>query len=105
MRRIAEKHIEALEKPAAKLPRLSDILVFFKRHQFAFIFGLTSLFMYGMLYEFSASLTHIAQETHAGHKTLFFVPIVIALVFSLVHGSFTSHFWDSLGIKAKSKAA
>jgi hypothetical protein len=26
---------------------------------------------------------------------------VIAFVFSYFHGSFTSHFWDTLGIKAK----
>lgn len=27
--------------------------------------------------------------------------IAIALVFSFVHGAFTSHFWDLLGLRAK----
>lgn len=105
MRYIAERYIKELEQPAKPLPKLADLLNFFAKHRTAFVLGLTSLFMYGMLYEFSNNLTHIAQDTHAGHKTLFFVPIVIALVFSLVHGTFTSHFWDMLGIKAKPKAA
>ncbi len=31
----------------------------------------------------------------------FSMPIVIALVFSVVHGAFTGHFWRLLGIRAK----
>jgi len=105
MRYIAEHYINELEKPAEKLPSLAEIRGFFVKHRFAFALGLVSLFMYGMLYEFSTNLTHIAQETHAGHKGLFFVPIIIALLFSAVHGSFTSRFWDMLGVKAKTQAA
>ena len=105
MRYIAEKYINEMEKSAEPQPGLAELRDFIIRHRFAFMFGLASLFLYGMLYEFSSNLTHIAQDTHAGHKTLFFVPIVIALVFSVIHGSFTSHFWDSLGVKAKPKAA
>ena len=105
MRYIAERYINDLEKPAAELPSLADIRAFFVKHHFAFGLGLVSMCMYGLLYEFSANLTHIAQQTHAGHKGLFFVPIVIALLFSWVHGSFTSRFWDMLGVKAKTQTA
>ncbi len=31
----------------------------------------------------------------------FLAPIFIALVFSAVHGVFTSHFWELLGVRAK----
>ena len=31
----------------------------------------------------------------------FLAPIFIALIFSAVHGVFTSHFWEILGIRAK----
>ena len=32
-----------------------------------------------------------------------FLPIVTALLFSLVHGSFTGHFWTVMGIEAARK--
>ena len=65
----------------------------------AIALGALSGVMYASLYSYSPELTSMALATHAGDKTMFFVPIVIALVFSLVHGSFTSQFWDVLGIK------
>jgi len=83
------------------MSKLVEIRDFFIKHRFAFVLGVVSVAMYSLLYLFSVNLTDIAQQTHAGHKTLFFLPIVIALIFSGVHGSFTSRFWDMLGIKAK----
>lgn len=99
-RKIAERHIEELENPAP-LPTLRDILNTLKRYIPAMVFGTLSVGLYGMLYLFNTDLTEIAQTTHAGKKSMFFVPIVIALVFSFIHGTFTSHFWEILGIKAK----
>ena len=32
-----------------------------------------------------------------------FLPIAAAFLFSLIHGSFTGHFWTVLGIEAKKK--
>jgi hypothetical protein len=32
-----------------------------------------------------------------------FLPIMTALVFSYVHGSFTGHFWTVLGVEASKK--
>jgi hypothetical protein len=29
------------------------------------------------------------------------LPVTIAFAFSLVHGAFTGHFWDLLGVKAR----
>ena len=31
----------------------------------------------------------------------FVVPVTIAFIFSWVHGAFTGHFWDALGVQAK----
>lgn len=67
----------------------------------AVILGLLSAGLYSLLYVYDKSLITLAQDTHHGHKALFFVPIIVAFVFSLAHGSFTGRFWDVLGIKAK----
>jgi len=66
------------------------------------VMGILSISLYTLLYFFSADIVSFAQNTNSGQKSLFFIPIVIAVVFSLAHGAFTSHFWDILGVKAKS---
>lgn len=101
MRYIADKYIDEAAKPAEPLPTPRNIFNWFKKARYALFFGMLSVVLYTLLYIFNFDLTQIAQVTHEGDKTLFFVPIVIALVFSLVHGSFTSHFWDVLGVQAK----
>ena len=100
MQKIAEAHLYALEHPA-KLPTRADIIRAIRKYWLVFSFGLLSVILYSLLYYFSADLTNIAQATHAGHKAMFFVPIVLALVFSMIHGAFTAHFWDVLGVKPK----
>ncbi len=104
MHREAQKHIADAARTGDPLPTMSDIKIFISRvaeFRCALTFGAASIVLYVLLYMFSTDLTQLAQSTHAGHKGLFFVPILLALVFSLIHGNFTSHFWDSLGIKAK----
>ena len=71
------------------------------RYAWVCVLGLASIGLDGLLKLFSPDLVQLAQATHAGSKGLFFVPILLALVFSFVHGAFTSHFWDVLGVKAK----
>ncbi len=66
------------------------------------IMGVFSVSLYTLLYFFSVDIVAIAKNTNAGQKSFFFIPIVIAMIFSLAHGAFTSHFWDILGVKAKS---
>lgn len=100
MPEIAKAHIEALQSPSTP-QRKEDFIGAFRKYWRVFSYGVLSMTLYGMLYYFSTDLVDIARATHAGHKTMFFVPILLALVFSLVHGAFTSHFWDVLGIKAK----
>ena len=63
--------------------------------------GVGSVLLYLMLFEYSAVLAALSEETRHGHKVYAVVPMVIALVFSAVHGAFTGHFWDLLGLKAK----
>jgi hypothetical protein len=66
------------------------------------ILGLASAGLYLLLYLFSDKLPELAAATRQGvHKIYALVPIVIALVFSFVHGAFTGHFWDLLGFRAK----
>ncbi len=35
--------------------------------------------------------------------TYAFLPIVMAFIFSFVHGSFTGHFWSVMGVEASKK--
>lgn len=99
MRKLAERYIEELENPQPLT--WQDIKQAMIKYRLAAFFGVLSISLYILLYLFSADLVHIAQDTHHGHKTLFFIPILVALVFSLIHGLFTAHFWEVLGIKPK----
>jgi len=103
MRTIAENHIKALTKPPRSIKQditsLKNALIKMKK---ALFFGTISVVFYTLLYFYSSDLVLIAQDTHHGHKTLFYFPILIALIFSFAHGKFTALFWDLLGVHAKS---
>ncbi|MDY6991838.1 MAG: hypothetical protein SVR94_04420 [Pseudomonadota bacterium] len=62
------------------------------------ILGLTSGILYFLLYLFNGEILNWSKQG----GWYFIVPISIAFIFSFVHGAFTSHFWDLLGVKAKS---
>lgn len=62
-----------------------------------FAYGLVSISLYFLLYLFIDDILSFSRE--GGWN--FFLPILIAFTFSLVHGNFTGHFWDLFGIKAK----
>lgn len=63
--------------------------------------GGASILLYALLFWYSDRLTAIAQAARHGEKLYAIVPIAIALVFSLVHGTFTARFWDSLGLRPR----
>lgn len=65
------------------------------------LFGAASTLLYVLLFAFSARLPELAAATREGNKIYALVPIAIALVFSFVHGAFTGHFWDLLGLRAR----
>ncbi len=61
-------------------------------------YGVGSGVLYFLLFMYAADvMTYSAQG-----GWYFIIPVVIAFVFSYIHGNFTSYFWDALGIKAKS---
>ena len=93
MRHIANKYLEEAERKRLHTFDISPIVI---------TLGLISFLLYDLLYHFNLDIRHLAELANHGNKTWFWVPIVIALIFSLVHGAFTGHFWDSLGLKAKS---
>lgn len=82
----------ARSKPKKKTARIAAMTI---------ATGACSALLYFLLYEFQADIVRLADLTRQGVKIDFIVPIVIALVFSLVHGSFTERFWDLLGLKPK----
>ena len=65
------------------------------------ILGASSAGLYILLFAFSHELPDLAAATREGERLYAVVPVVIAMVFSLVHGAFTAHFWDLLGLRAK----
>jgi hypothetical protein len=64
------------------------------------LFGAISIALYAALLIKSDFLVELAQRTPKGETWLFLIPIVIAFLFSYVHGAFTGLFWESLGLKA-----
>ncbi|KAF0119016.1 MAG: hypothetical protein FD149_310 [Rhodospirillaceae bacterium] len=60
-------------------------------------FGVASLVLYVLLFRYERELLDLSGKG----GEMFIIPIVIAFVFSFVHGTFTSGFWDVLGVRAK----
>jgi len=65
--------------------------------------GALSLYLYLLLIRFGDVLVDIERQVQLGNRGAFLVPIVVSLVFSLVHGMFTSRFWEVAGVKAGAK--
>lgn len=57
--------------------------------------GVLSISLYGLLFTYEDAVL-IWSVTHSWS---FLVPVAIALVFSLVHGSFTGRFWEAIGLR------
>jgi len=104
-KQIAEKHLISQERPAISRADLARATQRILRLRMTIALGVMSVVIYGLLYIFSSDLVHLAQLTHQGDHTFFFVPVVIALLFSFVHGAFTSHFWDAMGVKPRQIAS
>lgn len=64
------------------------------------LFGIGSIVLYVLLILNSDLFIEWAQRTKDGEKGLFLVPILAAFLFSFVHGAFTGHFWESIGLRA-----
>jgi hypothetical protein len=69
----------------------------------AVMYGAASLALYALLFHYADETVELARRTREGEKIWFLVPIVIAFVFSLAHGAFTSSFWDAIGLKPAGK--
>ncbi|MCG6553241.1 MAG: hypothetical protein L7F77_13030 [Candidatus Magnetominusculus sp. LBB02] len=71
---------------------------FKKKHYVkAAVLGVLSLVLYTVLF----TKQHILNETFAKGGYYALLPIATAFLFSFVHGGFTGHFWDIIGISAK----
>lgn len=64
------------------------------------IYGVASVVLYVLLFNYSEQLVNWAYETKTGNKLLFLVPVAIAFVFSYFHGAFTGYFWETIGLRA-----
>jgi hypothetical protein len=62
-----------------------------------FIYGVLSIALYFSLYLFADPILELSRQG----RWYFIVPIVIAFLFSVIHGNFTGQFWDLFGVKAK----
>jgi hypothetical protein len=65
------------------------------------VLGAASASLFFLLYLFSDTLPELAAAARQGEKLYALVPLIIAMIFSFVHGAFTGHFWDLLGLRAK----
>jgi len=64
------------------------------------LLGAISAVLYFLLFYFENRILELSRG-FAVNGWYFLAPIYIALIFSAVHGVFTSHFWELLGIRAK----
>jgi hypothetical protein len=63
------------------------------------IMGIVSVALYGLLLSNQGVINN-----YVGRGGLYaFLPIAVAFIFSMVHGSFTGKFWTVLGIEAAKK--
>lgn len=60
-------------------------------------YGSISISLYFLLYLFNDTILEHSKQG----RWNFIIPVVIAFIFSVVHGNFTGQFWDLFGIKAK----
>jgi hypothetical protein len=70
---------------------------YYRRIGYTIFLGVFSATLYGLLWTYEDVLLTFS---HRGGG-YFIVPVLIAFIFSVVHGTFTSYFWDVFGIKAK----
>jgi len=63
--------------------------------------GAVSAALYALLFAYADQISAMSAAARSGAKYYALVPIVIALIFSFVHGAFTGRFWDVLGLKAR----
>ncbi|MBF0184304.1 MAG: hypothetical protein HQM06_07935 [Magnetococcales bacterium] len=66
-------------------------------HLKAIGWGVLSIALYLLLFIYDKEVL----ELSAKGKWYFVFPVVVAFLFSVVHGNFTGEFWRSLGIRAK----
>lgn len=59
--------------------------------------GIVTLVLYAGLFLFEEPILRLSAM--GGWYGL--IPVAIAFIFSLAHGTFTGHFWDALGVKAR----
>ena len=69
----------------------------------AVVYGITSAVLYLLLYLYADHTIALARRAQQGERIWFVAPIVIAFVFSFVHGAFTGHFWDAIGLRPAGK--
>ena len=102
MKKTAERYIKNVEaEPMTNQEVVASVKKFHHKYSVLLILAALSIVLYAGLYYFSGDIVAMAKSTYTGSKGMFFVPILLALIFSIIHGAFTSKFWDVLGVKAK----
>ncbi len=106
MHKIASKHIEELKRSKKTWREVYDHYTgFVLKHRVVLLMGLGSFVLYASFFAYSSELISVLKVVSTGDKSMFLVPIVLAFIFSAVHGAFTAKFWDVLGVKAKTVKA
>jgi hypothetical protein len=67
------------------------------------LYGVGSAILYYLLFLYADQTIEWATLTREGQKGYFILPIIIAVIFSMVHGAFTGYFWDAMGMKPAQK--
>ncbi|KOR30950.1 hypothetical protein TI05_13230 [Achromatium sp. WMS3] len=63
--------------------------------------GILDIILYTLLFQYSAELNVLAKAVQQGEIIYLLVPLTLAMVFVLIHGTFTDYLWELLGLHAK----
>lgn len=66
----------------------------------AVLWGMLSIALYVTLFVYERDILVLSVQPWWS----VILPITVAFVFSIVHGNFTSYFWDALNVKPKGHA-
>ncbi|KOR28905.1 hypothetical protein TI03_03620 [Achromatium sp. WMS1] len=63
--------------------------------------GVLDIILYSLLFQFSDELNRLAEAVYNGQVVYILVPLSLAMIFVLVHATFTDYLWELIGLRTR----